>query len=123
MTHELSSNPIKLRLVNLKNGEWSKSFIYVGSVPSDIEKELHKVEKEYNNSKSVRGNVKLKKFYGSNWQNVLGLVKQESKKGGGSASVDNVDSEHNAIFQCLPADFTSAPQASFGVEELWLSLF
>ena len=47
------------------------------------------------------------------------LFMQAMKLGGGELLP--IDSEHNAIFQCLPADFTSAPQASFGVEELWLT--
>ena len=32
-----------------------------------------------------------------------------------------IDSEHNAIFQCLPNQFTKDPNPSFGVEELWLT--
>jgi len=32
-----------------------------------------------------------------------------------------IDSEHNAIFQCLPKNFSKAPQANDGVEELWLT--
>jgi len=32
-----------------------------------------------------------------------------------------IDSEHNAIYQCLPKDFTNTPHPSQGVEELWLT--
>lgn len=32
-----------------------------------------------------------------------------------------IDSEHNAIFQCLPKNFSKAPQVNDGVEELWLT--
>jgi 1-deoxy-D-xylulose-5-phosphate reductoisomerase len=32
-----------------------------------------------------------------------------------------IDSEHNAIFQCLPKNFGKTPQSSDGVEELWLT--
>ncbi|SNX28292.1 1-deoxy-D-xylulose 5-phosphate reductoisomerase [Polynucleobacter meluiroseus] len=32
-----------------------------------------------------------------------------------------IDSEHNAIFQCLPNGFTNHPQGQHGVEELWLT--
>lgn len=32
-----------------------------------------------------------------------------------------IDSEHNAIFQCLPEQFTKSPQPHLGVEELWLT--
>jgi len=32
-----------------------------------------------------------------------------------------IDSEHNAIFQCLPAQFTKTPADHLGVEELWLT--
>jgi 1-deoxy-D-xylulose-5-phosphate reductoisomerase len=47
------------------------------------------------------------------------LFMQAMKSGGGDLLP--IDSEHNAIFQCLPAHFTSAPQPSSGVEELWLT--
>lgn len=32
-----------------------------------------------------------------------------------------VDSEHNAIFQCLPSQFVKVPNFHHGVEELWLT--
>jgi 1-deoxy-D-xylulose-5-phosphate reductoisomerase len=41
------------------------------------------------------------------------------KTGGGELLP--IDSEHNAIFQCLPQQFTKAPNPSLGVEELWLT--
>jgi 1-deoxy-D-xylulose-5-phosphate reductoisomerase len=47
------------------------------------------------------------------------LFMQAMKAGGGELLP--IDSEHNAIFQCLPDQFTKAPQPALGVEELWLT--
>jgi 1-deoxy-D-xylulose-5-phosphate reductoisomerase len=47
------------------------------------------------------------------------LFIQAIKTGGGELLP--IDSEHNAIFQCLPQQFTKAPNPSLGVEELWLT--
>ena len=47
------------------------------------------------------------------------LFMQAMKSGGGELLP--IDSEHNAIFQCLPAQFTKTPAEHLGVEELWLT--
>ena len=47
------------------------------------------------------------------------LFMQAMKSGGGELLP--IDSEHNAIFQCLPEHFSVAPKAHAGVEELWLT--
>jgi 1-deoxy-D-xylulose-5-phosphate reductoisomerase len=47
------------------------------------------------------------------------LFMQAMKTGGGELLP--IDSEHNAIFQCLPNEFAKSPHASLGVEELWLT--
>ena len=47
------------------------------------------------------------------------LFMQAMKLGGGELLP--IDSEHNAIFQCLPNNFTKAPHSRLGVEELWLT--
>ena len=47
------------------------------------------------------------------------LFMQAMKLGGGELLP--IDSEHNAIFQCLPSQFTKAPNPGLGVEELWLT--
>jgi 1-deoxy-D-xylulose-5-phosphate reductoisomerase len=47
------------------------------------------------------------------------LFMQAMKAGGGELLP--IDSEHNAIFQCLPDRFTKNPSDHFGVEELWLT--
>lgn len=47
------------------------------------------------------------------------LFMQAMKTGGGELLP--IDSEHNAIFQCLPNQFAKSPQANLGVEELWLT--
>jgi len=47
------------------------------------------------------------------------LFMQAMQVGGGQLLP--IDSEHNAIFQCLPQQFTKAPHDYLGVEELWLT--
>ena len=47
------------------------------------------------------------------------LFMNAMKLGGGELLP--IDSEHNAIFQCLPANFAKSPQSHSGVEELWLT--
>lgn len=47
------------------------------------------------------------------------LFMQAMKEGGGELLP--IDSEHNAIFQCLPDRFTKSPSDHLGVEELWLT--
>ena len=47
------------------------------------------------------------------------LFMQAMKQGGGELLP--IDSEHNAIFQCLPNQFSKDPSPSLGVEELWLT--
>ncbi|WP_216240357.1 1-deoxy-D-xylulose-5-phosphate reductoisomerase [Polynucleobacter sp. JS-Polo-80-F4] len=47
------------------------------------------------------------------------LFMQAIKQGGGQLLP--IDSEHNAIFQCLPSQFSQDPDSALGVEELWLT--
>ncbi|QWD66757.1 1-deoxy-D-xylulose-5-phosphate reductoisomerase [Polynucleobacter sp. MWH-Aus1W21] len=47
------------------------------------------------------------------------LFMQAIKEGGGELLP--IDSEHNAIFQCLPDQFSKEPNPHLGVEELWLT--
>lgn len=47
------------------------------------------------------------------------LFMQAMQLGGGELLP--IDSEHNAIFQCLPQQFTKASYDYLGVEELWLT--
>ena len=47
------------------------------------------------------------------------LFMQAMKQGGGELLP--IDSEHNAIFQCLPSQFTKNPKPGLGVEELLLT--
>ncbi|MEY3418866.1 MAG: hypothetical protein RJA46_637 [Pseudomonadota bacterium] len=47
------------------------------------------------------------------------LFMQAMKVGGGELLP--IDSEHNAIFQCLPNRYTQNPSDHLGVEELWLT--
>jgi 1-deoxy-D-xylulose-5-phosphate reductoisomerase len=47
------------------------------------------------------------------------LFMHAMKEGGGELLP--IDSEHNAIFQCLPEQFSKEPNPRHGVEELWLT--
>ncbi len=47
------------------------------------------------------------------------LFMQAMKQGGGELLP--IDSEHNAIFQCLSSQFSTDANSSLGVEELWLT--
>ncbi len=47
------------------------------------------------------------------------LFMQAMREGGGELLP--IDSEHNAIFQCLPEQFSKKPNPRHGVEELWLT--
>jgi len=47
------------------------------------------------------------------------LFMDAMRQGGGELLP--IDSEHNAIFQCLPAYFSKNPSPHHGVEELWLT--
>jgi len=47
------------------------------------------------------------------------LFMHAMKEGGGELLP--IDSEHNAIFQCLPKQFSKEPNPRLGVEELWLT--
>ncbi|MBU3554197.1 1-deoxy-D-xylulose-5-phosphate reductoisomerase [Polynucleobacter sp. UB-Piko-W3] len=49
-----------------------------------------------------------------------GNLFMQAMKGGGGELLP-IDSEHNAIFQCLPPQFSKTPNPSLGVEELWLT--
>ena len=70
MTHEFSHDPIKVRIVDLYNKQTKHTYVFVGSVPKDVEKELQKLEKNLSTNNTI-----LKKFYGANWHTVLGLSK------------------------------------------------
>lgn len=47
------------------------------------------------------------------------LFMQAMQTGGGELLP--IDSEHNAIFQCLPEQFSRSPKTDHGIEELWLT--
>ena len=83
MTHEFTHDPIKLRIVDVKTGEWKKSYIFVGEVPSKIKSQLLKLEKSYNKNRKVVTSAILKKFYGKNWQYRLGVINEKKKVRGG----------------------------------------
>ena len=49
-----------------------------------------------------------------------GKLFMDAMREGGGALLP-IDSEHNAIFQCLPVHFSTTPTLYHGVEELWLT--
>ena len=54
MTHEFSNEPIKLRYIDLKNGEILRNIIFIGNVPDAVERELKKIETSYNKNSIVK---------------------------------------------------------------------
>jgi hypothetical protein len=83
MTHEFSHNPIKLRVVDVKTGEWKKSYVFIGEVPINVKQELIKLEKAYNKHSKLATSAVLKKFYGKNWQHRLGAANDTKRVTGG----------------------------------------
>lgn len=90
MEHEFSHTPIKVRYTNLKTGEWNKSYVFVGNVPEQVQRELQKIQKLYSAARQSLKSAVLKKFYGSNWQYRLGLI---HKKSGAADVLGGVDAE------------------------------
>ncbi len=78
MTHDFSHDPVKIRIIDIKTGKWKQTYVYVGNIPTAVEKELHKIEK----NPIQKSNPILKKFYGSGWQAKLGIESLANKKGG-----------------------------------------
>ncbi len=95
MTHEFTHDPIKLRIVDLRGGSWKQTYVYVGLVPKDVERELHKLEKKPTMSNSAV----LKKFYGVGWRSKLGVLdlalsgRKSSKSGGADKEPLNKQSD------------------------------
>ncbi len=88
MTHEFSHDPVKIRILNLMTGALKQTYVFVGKVPADVLKELHKLESNLNMTTS---NI-LKKFYGVNWKVKLGVSQlSKSSKTGGDEYADDAD--------------------------------
>ena len=82
MEHEFLHDPLKLRIVDIKSGEWVQSYVFIGNVPADIKKELDKIEKDINKYVN-KDNATLKKYYGSGWQYKIGIAAIKNVKKGG----------------------------------------
>jgi hypothetical protein len=87
MTSEFSHDPVKLRVIDLRKGNWKQSYVYVGEVPKDVEQELRKLEKNVN----LQNSAILKKFYGVGWRHKLGVHELGDVKGGMSGGVKGGD--------------------------------
>jgi len=66
-------NPIKIRIIDIKNGKWKKTIVFINNVPDDISKELLSIEKKYNDNTKITDSKKLEKYYGSAWRKKLGI--------------------------------------------------
>jgi hypothetical protein len=80
MEHEFSHDPVKVRVVDLKTGAVTKTYVWVGEVPEKVQKELVKLAKKRRDRKPPRSAV-LQGFYGKGWVSRLGL---EAQKTGGA---------------------------------------
>lgn len=87
MANDFTHDPVKLRIVNLQTGELKQTYVFVGFVPKDVEKELQKIEK----NPSLMSSIVLKKFYGPGWRSILGLA--SLTKHGGKSDNDTVQFE------------------------------
>ena len=124
MTHEFSNEPIKLRYIDLKNGEILRNIIFIGNVPDVVERELKKIEISYNKNSIVKHSAILKKFYGVNWEDKLGF-KQQLRKIKGRYEAEGIkggkqNSEHNNTPSDYIADklITIRTEIYGGIDEL-----
>ena len=69
MTSVFTVNPICINVVLVKHAHVSKKFVFIGTVPKSVEKELMKIQAE----KKVRDSDVLQNFYGANWKVKLGV--------------------------------------------------
>lgn len=86
MSHEFSNKPIKVHYVDISTGIVKTTYVFIGRVDKEIEKELNKVVKLHNSGKKIPSNSQLKRFYGNKWQSILGL----EKVGGHENSLDDL---------------------------------
>lgn len=107
-SHEFSYEPIKIRLIDLKSGSIKKTYVFVGSVPSDVESQLTKLERNVSLSSKV-----LQKFYGKNWRTVLGV----SGITGGTDAKFTIDNEMLEGLDSLLGEATPVDHTEEKVEE------
>ena len=81
MSHEFTTNPIKLSRID-KKGVVLNTVVFIGNVSDEVKSALNKVETNYNNNKPYVDNKILSHFYGKGWVSVLGLNKYKKIKGG-----------------------------------------
>jgi hypothetical protein len=87
MESTFSNNPIKLYHID-HAGETSTLYVFVGSVPPEVERDLRKITYQ-NVPANLMGKLKhIEKFYGKKWIKVLGLRVGNNHKGGGDPSID-----------------------------------
>lgn len=80
--NEFVYNPIKIRHIDINTHKWLHSYIFVGTVPGLIEKELNKIENNQDPNDKI-----LKKFYGEQWRRKLGI---QDIKGGSAQSINKL---------------------------------
>lgn len=92
MTHEFSTDPVKLRIVDIKTGKLDDSLVFVGNVPGDVATHLKKIEKDINFNSPV-----LKRFYGPGWRDRLGInIKKTGGTCNGQSNNDTDDTDGSA---------------------------
>jgi hypothetical protein len=92
MTNVFTSNPIKVNVMSILKKKIINKYVFIGIVPKPVEKELKEIEKT---GKVNKTNSVLKKFYGNDWYNALGLSYLLSRKGGDEFDFDEEDvSQH-----------------------------
>lgn len=95
MTTIFTTNPIKINVVSIKNNSILMKYVMVGIVPKPVEKELKELEKKPKNRNKVN---EIKKFYGPNWAEKLGLGYADLNKKGGE---DSDEVPHDSALQDL----------------------
>ena len=73
MINKFTTNPVKIKFIDIKNGNCNTTYVFVGIVDKKIENELTKLEHNVNYKSSV-----LKSFYGPGWRTILGVDKINS---------------------------------------------
>ena len=79
-SHEFSSQPIKIHIVDIKNNTNESNYVIIGSADDKLKKELDALQSSYNKGIEYKGKTtEIQRFYGKKWKKVLGIAE---KRGG-----------------------------------------
>lgn len=98
MAHIFSDKPVILRILDLKKNTPKQCIVFIGNVDTDIKKELQKLEKAYNAGK-IYNSTKIKKYYGNDYKQKLGL--QDNKIIGGKDSNSAINNEFANVISSI----------------------